>query len=718
MKSWIIITFFLALLFVTPAFAYPSGFNRCKDITITDVTGNNHTNVPIVLTDLNTSSGALSTGEDIVVYNDGCWEDGTEITFGLEKRSGSNIFNISFIENLSANQILNYSIYYKNTSIVSGYNTSWKDNRYNFWDDFETGNFSKWSYNGSKCVVQSDVVANGTYAVWCDNGASANREFYKNVSGWGGNDNVRIQMSFNFTDESDVGTAIDVLLNNTTDGSQSDGNILKASGGSPDYWKYYNGGFVKYPNNVIAVPNTWNFINFYLNFSNSIMSGGVNYTGLGNANFVDENNHAVNTDHEIIQLKAKSSISYKQIWVDDYYAWKVIPLEPTVVLGAEEGVDTTWTIAECTGSHTIEVLNITFYDEETKNETVADLNINFVTWNLSKLINDTYNLSLSGNSSYRLCSSDATSKFDIDMTAEYSNSTYDYDTRYYFLQNYSISNSVAYLDMYMQNGTDTTDITFSIYDEVFVPKTDVVLQARRYYVEEDSYNIVGMGRTSGTGTTQIPLKRTSGIYYDFIVIENGTTIGTFDPQILDSTALTLYINSYSAPDFFNYWGQVDVNCYISNTTNNAVCTLIDSSGTTHNATMKIYKIVNNSANEIGRVLICSDNEVGSSSTFTCALGESPDGNSYQQLLLTSDYLFWNKLETFIAKSLWGTMGILASVMIMLTTLGIGINRPSLSMIFMALGIIVSFSLGLLSVSGSAIISIVCLLLVLAIKVNK
>lgn len=374
-------------------------------------------------------------------------------------------------------------------------------------------------------------------------------------------------------------------------------------------------------------------------------------------------------------------------------------------------------LLDCGNLTNTTVLTINIKDEDTLTPLIAKISMNYRLWlNGIPPTSSTGNINKTGNSTYEFCLYPANESMLFNMNLEYWNDTYSYENRYYFIYNDPIGiNNTINLTIYSQN--DTTDITFFIYQQTLTPLSDAILQVRRYYTAEDTYKIVAMGRTGDRGETKLPLKYSSGIYYDYIVLRNGIVLKQFTPEVLDSTLKNLYVSTTEVADYFSYWNNVAYNCDISNATGIASCDVINTAGTPLPVTMNVYRYSNTS-----RDLICSDSETASSSaTLTCNIGATNNRIFQQTLLLGSNgknYLLSNKLVSFLPASILGKLGVLVSFFLILGCVIIGLKDPTLSLVMTIVGLVISYATGLLAVAPSVIVGIICILIFIIMKIVR
>jgi hypothetical protein len=374
-------------------------------------------------------------------------------------------------------------------------------------------------------------------------------------------------------------------------------------------------------------------------------------------------------------------------------------------------------LLDCGNLTNTTVLTINIKDEDMLTPLVSKINMNYRLWlNGIPPTSSTGNINKTGNSTYTFCLYPANESMLFNMNLEYWNDTYSYENRYYFIYNDPIGiNNTINLTVYSQN--DTTDITFFIYQQTLTPLSDAVLQVRRYYTAEDTYKIVAMGKTGSRGETKLPLKYSSGIYYDYIVLKNGIVLKQFTPEVLDSTLKNLYVSTTEVADYFSYWKNVAYNCDISNSTGIASCNVINTAGTPIPVTMNVYRYSNTS-----RDLICSDSDTASSSvTLTCDAGSTNNRVFQQTLLLGSNgktYLLNNKLVSFLPASILGKLGVLVSFFLILGCVIIGLKDPTLSLVMTIVGLVISYATGLLAVAPSVVVGIICILIFIIMKIVR
>lgn len=240
-----------------------------------------------------------------------------------------------------------------------------------------------------------------------------------------------------------------------------------------------------------------------------------------------------------------------------------------------------------------------------------------------------------------------------------------YRTRSYFTD--IADNTTQTIDLYMIQNTTSSLIIFTIVDEKGVPIDNATLRAQRYFIDDNAYLIVNMERSDGNGEAGMYLVP-NDVYYQFVLVREGSTLGTFGPQRLFSSNIVIAANLLENPTASwnvihqDLTGSLDWN----NATNNVTYTWSDASGNVVRACLEITE--RTALRDTVRNLSCAS---GASGTILI------DPNGYLQ---NNTYIAKGYIDTNTTFSQWPHL-------IIYKTIGSNFARFGLSGLFISIFLI-------------------------------
>ena len=367
--------------------------------------------------------------------------------------------------------------------------------------------------------------------------------------------------------------------------------------------------------------------------------------------------------------------------------------------------------------------------EETNATTgpAIELDIYFTTYNggLSK----NFNFSLPANTTHIICLNPQWGSIDIDMESVYSNSSYGYATRAYFLENTTLTNSSQTINLYSHYTSDTDDITFTVRGVDNLPKPGIIVQINRWFVGEGVYRLVAMGRSDDNGNMIIPLKKAADVWYQFILVDEGIVLNTYSQMTLTDTSLTLYTSSSSSEGYYDYYDNIAFSC--TNVTLGdqltLSCTVSDTSNTVQNYQLKIRKLF-----AITNVTVCTNNLSTASGTLTCTIANYTNAQYGWTLKATFGGTISNP-EIILTQGTIGpdttliftdSFAIFLSAILVLGLTGIGVVTTQSSaggVIGATTGLMISILLGMIDLGSNGIyaaMGVVGIGIIIAVMVNE
>ncbi len=330
-----------------------SSWNYRQPINISNTAGD-LTNFQVRL-DLNSSNVGSSfdwssNGSDIRFTN----STDDELNFWIENWNSTGQeatiwVNVSYLANNTNTTIY---MYYGNSEATSKSNGT---ETFIFFDDFESGDFSKWDIHEAQWSITSSTVKEDNYSAYGQGTTSSDRRLAKNIS-----------INYDVVLESWSRPATTI-----TDGIYY--FTPKTNGGTTAYclvyyeghFKYYQGSYTNFPNDKTYSANTWYFIQVVLDFTNSKQHTYIDGDDLGD---IDLKDGSGNFYTGISQIKhAPGYPDNEDLWMDTIRIRKYADPEPTISFGGEESP-----------------INLQITSTEPENKTILyEPNINFkvnVTW--------------------------------------------------------------------------------------------------------------------------------------------------------------------------------------------------------------------------------------------------------------------------------------------------------------------------------------------------
>lgn len=403
----------------------------------------------------------------------------------------------------------------------------------------------------------------------------------------------------------------------------------------------------------------------------------------------------------MINFTYSGSTQPGESFVDDIYLMHHISPGPGIELSSTEALNV---LQLCSDQATQTSLNFTTYDEE-KNGTI--LNITYeVEFDIVQTVGGVYN-NLTFNVTdqhFALCIYPEDSNYTIRGTIKYYNkstSTTDYNTRYYFMQNYTIDNTSDDISLYLLEDQLSNDMEFSIMDNYNFPVEDVVLKATRFFVSEDQYKQVDMGLTDYDGNTVLHLKLNE--WYIFLIERNGVVIRALPQKYLISTSsLSLFTGEGKDVEFFDYYNTLAYGCENSESAQMITCTYSDTSGKMASMKLTIEKrqLVG------GFITICENTSQSTSGTISCSYAGYNNTEIMYELkggFCCSDPTSWSLVREFIyagTVTTFGITGIIVIIFAVIVGITLGLWNPIIPIATSVFVIIIGGITGLIAISST------------------
>lgn len=307
-------------------------------------------------------------------------------------------------------------------------------------------------------------------------------------------------------------------------------------------------------------------------------------------------------------------------------------------------------IDDCS-SNAQQILNFTLYDEDlrtTKLNGTIELLVNL--WNsqrttISSSFNQSYDINPYGTTaqrSARVCIGSLNTTLSMDYQTKYFGNVSIYEVEYKFAQAISVTNTTAVqnVDLYSLLQTRSTPFTIILQSADLSLIKDAVIDIQRQYIPINQFLSVESPITNNVGEAIGHLVHNE-IYYNFVVSQNGTLIGTFNNYIVQCQnfvtgdcriILNLISASPKLPNFKDY-GNITGALNFTLATRDLRFDFVSSDGLVHNVSWNVLKLDN-----FGNNTVCLDEISATSGTLNCNIPQS-FGNSSIYVKLYSDSNF-------------------------------------------------------------------------------
>lgn len=367
----------------------------------------------------------------------------------------------------------------------------------------------------------------------------------------------------------------------------------------------------------------------------------------------------------------------------------------------------------CNGTYTTKTLNFTIIDELTGNQlnstlTPITLQSSFKYW-----IGEgtTYR-----NYSYQLINSTSTNNFQycilpnntyyIDMDMQYS--ALNYSDRTWAFRNYSISNSLRQVPLYILLSNEATKFQVNVKQgtEVFI---GALVDVYKYFTGEGIYKKVMVGFTDDKGQFVGNLDLDQN-YKFFPSKSNENYTEQIKQASCSATPCQIDINIgdvavSSFADFYDYFAQnVDYNLTYNKSLSMVNLTFVDKLGTANYWRLFVYQS-NYTSDSV--VTICDEKSYSVSGSISC------NYSNYTGDITAKVYISRSpeKLVEFITfvnenvSSILGTSGILASIIIILVIVFSGVRNPTVALVLLPFSLILLKFIGFLPLDWTSILGI-------------
>ena len=291
----------------------------------------------------------------------------------------------------------------------------------------------------------------------------------------------------------------------------------------------------------------------------------------------------------------------------------------------------------------------------------------------------------------------------------------------YFLFNNTFNNVTQIIKLYTQNNSQTTQVLFTVQDTNTDPIPNAYIHILKYNVGTGSYTIQEILKTDSQGQAIGNIVLFND-YYNFLVYFNGMLVYTEQAvKLITSTrTFTIDLEGVGWIDDFEVAFGVNYNLYFNNASNNFVFTWSDPTSASHFGCLKVD--VNNNSGKFTISDTCIESASGTIVyTISSYNGSTFTATGYLKfeinIVLKVIQQVYAAARDFFFKEM-PLLSLFISMIIIIALFCIGLPHPAISLSLMGLGLIITYILGLFTVTPiflGGIIFLIMLQLYLASK---
>lgn len=224
-------------------------------------------------------------------------------------------------------------------------------------------------------------------------------------------------------------------------------------------------------------------------------------------------------------------------------------------------------------------LNVTVYDvfaQTTRIKSKFKSNWQYWLGGGNTKLNYSYDDQTENANNFTYCITPNNSTITFHSSADIIYSATGYSQNYYYYNNASLTNSTTQQDLYLLNTGNSTLTELKVLGESQQGLSNQFLYIQLYDAGTGIYKTVAMAKTNQEGRDYAYLAWYD-YFYKFLIVNNGTTVGNYDPYKIAATPQTFNLRTsilFPQDKFKN----VQHTLYFNNATNNFVLTYLDPSG--------------------------------------------------------------------------------------------------------------------------------------------
>ena len=368
-------------------------------------------------------------------------------------------------------------------------------------------------------------------------------------------------------------------------------------------------------------------------------------------------------------------------------------------------------IANCSDAGAETVLEFYFFDEA---------NLSHIYGNAEYTITSTetyeysYSSSIDNVTNFTICAIVPTLTFDATITFDSVNS----DQRTYYIYQGILSQSVPQnISLYLIPSSDSEKVEINVKDANDQAVENAYVNIQRYYVDENSYRTIAIGKTDSNGKF-LTYIYTDTVFFKFITSIAGVVSNTVGPQVIidttdDPESLILYTTTTST----QYWEireNVGANCYVNYTTNYTICTITDASGLIVSARLLVTQF-----DLATQPVICDTSGSGSAFTLSCFLGIDANGTYTHKLIISPDpnpsYTLITGAASFPTPSIYGDSGLFPTFLLILTIALAYAANPAIGAVLSVIGLGAAMAFEFIAIGPISIVSLMAVAMLIFVK---
>jgi hypothetical protein len=355
-------------------------------------------------------------------------------------------------------------------------------------------------------------------------------------------------------------------------------------------------------------------------------------------------------------------------------------------------------------------LRFEFYDEATNANVTASMQATFSISNTEKTITRVFGFNESNKRNFTFYIYPNWASYICDAQILYSATGY--SPRTHYLSQATINNQTQVVKLMLANSSATTKIDIYVKEPNSIEAPNVVIQIQKYDVGTATYTTVQTVQTDYAGHAIAYLQLDQ--WYRFIFIRSGKVVKSTDPIQLTTNSYTFYLD-FEGVEPYQYYGKFAYSVEYLTATRTLRVIASDTSGLMQSVTLKIDRKY-----PLNYTNIYDHTESGSSVTMLYTFPNETATYSYSAVAnfqSTKLALGSGIIEVNPAGAQLGTTGLLMAAFTIMTLGLIGIWSPSACVALSTLGVIVSYWLGLIAVTFSAVVGLVASAAILIYKLK-
>lgn len=265
----------------------------------------------------------------------------------------------------------------------------------------------------------------------------------------------------------------------------------------------------------------------------------------------------------------------------------------------------------------------------------------------------------------------------VDVLIEYNSK--DRFLEFYNIEDFNLTSTKMHQNITLYDLNDTTgqEFKFTFKDDNFNTVPNALVQVYRKYVDEGLFRLVELPRISSAGYTVLHLIP-NDVIYNFIVIRDGTVLGTFNnvvancqnPTITDCEINVNSLSSSVQPESYSNDGVFSGSLSFNEDTRTASITYSVVSGVSQVNTLNVTMF-----DSLGNRTACEDISFNSGGTLSCVVPVS-FGNSSVMIKVFSGGTERRQAVASMAQKpsdLYGVSLVFMALIMVLTIIGLGVS---------------------------------------------